>query len=79
MLAYQGHRALKRGDKKSALALFNQAIERNPANAQAWLGKGLTAEQVSEKRICFERALALNPADTTAKTELAALSKIKSS
>ncbi len=79
LLAYQGHRALKRGDKKSALALFNQAIERDPANTQAWLGKGLVAEQVSEKRICFERVLALNPADTTAKTELATLSKIKSS
>ncbi len=79
LLAYQGHRALKRGDKKNALGLFNQAIERDPANAQAWLGKGLVAEQVSEKRICFERVLALNPADATAKTELAALSKIKSS
>jgi len=73
LLAYQGHRALKRGERQSALDLFNQAVERDPANAQAWLGKGLIAEQASEKRICFERVLALTPENQIAKAELAAL------
>jgi hypothetical protein len=70
LLTEQGNRAAKQGDLAQAYERFNQAIELDPANAAAWLGKGLVAQQVTEKRICFQRALALDPQNRLAKTEL---------
>lgn len=73
LLTEQGQQALKRGAKQRAYTLFNRAIELDPSNTQAWLQKGLVAEDVSEKKICFERVLALDPSNQTAKQELRAL------
>ena len=50
--------------------LFSRAVERDPANSEAWLGKGLVAQQVAEKRICFQRVLALDPDNAVACSEL---------
>ncbi len=70
LLTEQGNRAANQGDLAQAYERFSQAIELDPANAAAWLGKGLVAHQETEKRICFQRALALDPQNLLAQTEL---------
>ena len=69
-LTEQGNRAVNRGDLKLAHEFFSRAVEQDPSNADAWLGKGLVAEQPTEKRICFQRVLALDPGNAVAQTEL---------
>jgi hypothetical protein len=66
----QAKRAMQRGDLELAHELYSRAVERDPANSEAWLGKGLVAQQVAEKRICFQRVLALDPGNPVARTEL---------
>jgi Tfp pilus assembly protein PilF len=73
-LTQQARRALQRGDLSLAYELFSRAVEQDPANAEAWLGKGLVAQHVTEKRICFQRVLALDPNNVTAQSELQQLS-----
>jgi hypothetical protein len=74
LLAEQGHHALRQNEVERAYKLFSQAIELDPANAKAWLGRGLVAQQRMEKLICFQRVLALDPNNRRAKTELNRLS-----
>ncbi len=69
-LTEQGNRAVKRGELEMAHELYSRAVEQDPSNAEAWLGKGLVAEQLTEKRICFQRVLALDPENKVARTEL---------
>jgi hypothetical protein len=69
-LAEQGRRAMERGDLEVAHELYSRAVEKDPANSAAWLGKGLVAQQMAERRICFERVLALDPGNSVAKVEL---------
>ncbi len=73
LLAQQGRQSLAQGDTQRAYELFSRAIEMDPANVEAWLGKGLMAEQPTEKRICLQRVLALDPANEIARDELDAL------
>ena len=73
-LTQQARRALQRGDLSLAYELFSRAVEQDPANAEAWLGKGLVAQHTTEKRICFQRVLALDPTNVTAQSELQQLS-----
>ncbi|MBI1877770.1 MAG: hypothetical protein HYR94_06005 [Chloroflexi bacterium] len=70
LLTEQGNRAAHQGDLAQAYERFSQAIELDPANAAAWLGKGLVAQQETEKRICFQRVLALDPQNLLAQVEL---------
>jgi Tfp pilus assembly protein PilF len=70
LLTEQGQRAMAQGQMAQAYDRFSQAIELDPANAAAWLGRGLVAQQKTEKRICFQRALALEPGNTQAQMEL---------
>jgi hypothetical protein len=70
LLTEQGNRAASEGDMTQAYERFSQAIELDPANAAAWLGKGLVAQQATEKRICFRRVLALDPENSLAQIEL---------
>jgi hypothetical protein len=69
-LTEQGQRAMERGDLEVAHELYSRAVEKDPANSAAWLGKGLVAQQMAERRICFERVLALDPGNSVAKVEL---------
>jgi hypothetical protein len=69
-LTQQGNQATNRGDMKLAYELYSRAIEQDPSNAEAWLGKGLVAEHATEKRICFLRVIALDPENSVAKMEL---------
>jgi Tfp pilus assembly protein PilF len=61
---------MDRGEIQMAYELFSRAVEQDPANAEAWLGKGLVAQQTTEKRICFQRVLALDPDNSVAQAEL---------
>ncbi|MFN8455433.1 MAG: cohesin domain-containing protein [Anaerolineae bacterium] len=70
LLTEQGQRAMAQGDLPQAYDRFSQAIELDPANVAAWLGKGQVAGQSSEKRICFQRVLALDPHHVQAQIEL---------
>ena len=73
LLTEQGRQSLKQGDLQAAYDLFSQAITLNPVDIQAWLGKGLVAQNETEKRICFQRVLALEPNNQVAQAELTAL------
>ena len=75
MLTEQARRAMQQGNLELAHELFSRAVERDPANSDAWLGKGLVAHQISEKRICFQRVLALDPANPVAQAELQQLER----
>jgi hypothetical protein len=70
LLTRQGKSAMNHGDDQKAYELFSQAVEFDPASAEAWLGKGLMAQHDTEKRICFKRVLALEPDNALAKAEL---------
>lgn len=75
MLTEQGRRAMQQGNLELAHELFSRAVERDPANSEAWLGKGLVAQQIGEKRICFQRVLALDPGNPVAQAELQQLER----
>lgn len=70
LLSQQGTRLMDQGQTERAYELFSQAIELDPANVEAWLGKGLVAHQPTERLICLQRVLALEPDNTTAKAAL---------
>lgn len=70
LLTEQANLALSQSRLEKAYELFNRAIELNPTNVEAWLGKGLVAQQPTEKRICFQRVLAFDPDNSTAKLGL---------
>lgn len=76
LLTQEGKQAMSRGDVQKAYELFSQAVELDPANAEAWLGKGLVAQHEIEKRICFQRVLALDPDNAVAKGELQQLEEM---
>lgn len=58
------------GDRAEAERLYRRATERSPGNSQAWLGLAAAVESPEEKRECYERALAINPASAEAKAAL---------
>lgn len=73
LLSQQGTRLMEQGQTERAYELFNQAIELDPANIEAWLGKGLVAHQPTERLICLQRVLALEPDNAPAKVALSQL------
>ena len=70
LLAEQGDNLLAQGDPQRAYELYSRAIELDPANIAAWLGKAQMAEQVTEKQICLQRVLALDPNNEQARREM---------
>lgn len=78
-LVQEGKAALQHGNAKVAYDLFSRATTADPNNTDAWLGKGLTARSTSEKRICFQRVLALNPTHSVAIRELERLNSLSTS
>ncbi len=70
LLTRQANRLLEQGNMPGAYELFSQAIELDPGNVEAWLGKGLVAQQEMERTICFQRVLTLDPDNEVARREL---------
>jgi hypothetical protein len=70
LLTRQAQHLLEQGNTRAAYELFSQAVELDPANVEAWLGKGIVAQREIERNICFQRVLALDPDNEVAKQEL---------
>ncbi|NJN93463.1 MAG: tetratricopeptide repeat protein, partial [Anaerolineales bacterium] len=70
-LVQQGLAAARVGDVEDARRLLQQAVEQTPANVEAWLGLAGVVESLAEKEACFNKALALDPANNEAKAGLA--------
>lgn len=66
--------ALQQGDHKTAQAYFHQAIAADSAHSPAYMNMGTSCAmqgRIGEAIGWFRKALALNPADTLARTNLA--------
>ena len=70
LLTRQAQRLLEQGNLPGAYELFSQAVELDPGNVAAWVGKGLVAQQELERTICFQRVLLLDPNNEVARREL---------
>jgi hypothetical protein len=70
LLASQGRRLLAQGNMQAAYELFSRAVELDPASVDAWLGKGIVAQNETERKICLQRVLALDPDNIEAKKVL---------
>jgi hypothetical protein len=73
LLAEQGDHARTQGDAQRAAELYSRAIELDPANVAAWLGKAHLTGQPAEKRLCLQRVLALEPENEAARQAMEAL------
>ncbi|GAB4439274.1 MAG: hypothetical protein Kow0031_21150 [Anaerolineae bacterium] len=67
LLSEQADRALAQDERQRAFELYSRAIELDPANVPAWLGKAQMADQPAEKRLCLQRVLALEPENEAAR------------
>lgn len=65
-----GVSAYKRGDRKEARRLFEQAVERDAYNEAAWLWLSTVVEDLEERRICLENVLVINPNNLRARLGL---------
>ena len=72
-LTQEGVDAFKAGNKSEAAKLLTQAAQQNSQDETAWLYLGLALDLPDRKRQCFQRVLAINPANQQAKDALAAL------
>lgn len=67
--------AAKSGERSQAAGLFMQVVKIDPASEQGWLGLGYCLSEPERREYCFRRALAINPNNRVAKSELARLEK----
>ncbi len=70
----RGHALLSSGDLSEAAALFHQAAETAPMQPLAWLGLGLAdfmKDDFPGAEAAFRRTIALDPANTAARINLA--------
>ncbi len=64
ILVHKGMDRVKRGEPEEALGFFDQVLETNPDNADAWNNKGVALFQMGrpqEALSCYDRALAADP------------------
>ena len=69
----KGIRAARRGRKEPAKRLLAQAIQGDPDNEEAWLWMSRVVDTPAEKAECLNRVLLLNPDNSWAAEQLAAL------
>ena len=70
-LIQQGLTAARVGDVEDARRLLTEATQQRPDSIEAWLGLAGVVESLEEKKRCFEKVLALEPANGDAKAGLA--------
>ncbi|MBN1991519.1 MAG: hypothetical protein JW953_02365 [Anaerolineae bacterium] len=70
-LVEQGLTAARVGDLEDARRLLEKATRQTPYNIEAWLGLAGVVESLVEKQACFNKVLALDPANSEAKAGLA--------
>jgi len=64
ILVHKGMDRVKRNEFEEALEFFDQVLEMNPENADAWNNKGVALYGMGrpeEALICYDRALATDP------------------
>jgi hypothetical protein len=59
-LVRQGYTALNEGDISGAYGYFSEAVEIDPYNLDAWMGKAQTARSERERQMCLKRARELS-------------------
>jgi hypothetical protein len=69
-LIRQGSAAARAGNAEAARRYFRLAIDAEASNTEAWLGLCGVLEGKSEKRDCFRRVLAVDPANAEAQDGL---------
>lgn len=72
-LVERGVAAVKHGDHQQALALFIDALQRDPHHEIAWLWLSGAVTMDAERRYCLEQVVAINPAHPGAQLGLAYL------
>lgn len=65
--------AIKSGDKITGQKKLLSLLKTDPTNETALLWLSVTTDDTAKKRYCFEQVLKINPANETAKRELAKL------
>ncbi len=65
-----GKEAARQGNREQAHRLFRQAIEIDPYHEQVWLWLASVVEDDSDRRVCFENVLEINPSNPTARRQL---------
>ena len=69
-LIRRGQAAARVGRREEARNLLRQAVELDPYNVGAWLDLASVEEELDRKRVCFQRALALEPGNPDAQLGL---------
>jgi hypothetical protein len=59
-LVRQGQAAMAAGDVSGAYKCFSEAVELDPYNLSAWMGKAQTTRSEKEREICLQRARELS-------------------
>lgn len=77
-LTKQGMAAFKNHEKAQAARLFFQATQVDPSYQRAWLWLGSCLPAPQDKRVCFERAVALDPESDAGRRAAAALEQLTS-
>lgn len=69
----KGIRAARRGRKEPAQRLLGQVVQAEPDNEEAWLWLVRVIDQPAERAACLQRVIEINPNNTWAANELAAM------
>jgi CheY-like chemotaxis protein len=72
-LLKKGNSAFLVGDYDTACEILRDVMEYNPNLDEAWILQATLARSSEEKRVCYQKALELNPANEAAKKGLDAL------
>ncbi len=71
-----GFDALKSGDKAKARQLFAQVVVDDPRNAVGWLWLSYAMDDITQKRECLKRVLAISPESAEAREQLEAIDRL---
>ena len=61
------------GDLEQATSLFAQLVTQETSSEQGWLGLGFCISDISRRKYCFQRVLAINPDNSQARQALGLL------
>lgn len=62
--------AYRAQDRQRAITLLRTLLQRDPTHENAWMLLGFSVNEPSQKRVCFQRALAINPENQQAREQL---------
>ncbi|MHB8628319.1 MAG: hypothetical protein ACYDBJ_15245 [Aggregatilineales bacterium] len=74
-LLREGVQAARNGNKATARDRLREVVKRDEQNEKGWIWLASVIDDPNEKRLCLSNVLVINPGNTTARRELAALEK----